>query len=143
MYSCFSIGYFLDNNYMYHMIKCYLLLVVCRSWNHNIDAAFVYYKSCNVMYNLSIDTWICIYLIVVNKQISFYLAALTNKIITFYLHYCIQYAILVVCLFFLIWQQIHMYKPMNEGPCISKERLHNSLIPKLTPIFTYMSVYRQ
>ncbi len=33
-----AIGYFLDNNYMYHMTKCNLLLVVCRSWNHNIDA---------------------------------------------------------------------------------------------------------
>ncbi len=34
----FSIGYCLDNNYMYHMTKCNLLLVVCRSCNHNIDA---------------------------------------------------------------------------------------------------------
>ncbi len=38
VYSCFSIRYCLDNNYMYHMTKCNLLLVVCRSWNHNIDA---------------------------------------------------------------------------------------------------------
>ncbi len=102
VYTCFSIGYCLVNNYIYHMTKCNLLLVVCRSWNHNIDAGFVYYKSLNVTYGLSIDTWICIYL-VVNKQISFYLAALTNKINTFYLHYCIQYAILIVFLFFLIW----------------------------------------
>ncbi len=77
------------------MTKCNLLLIVCRSWNHNVDAGFVYYKSLNVMYCLSTDTWICIYLIVVNKHISFYLAALTNKINTFYLHYCIQYAILI------------------------------------------------
>ncbi len=37
--SFFSIAYCLDNNYMYHMTKCYLLLVVCSSWNHNIDAS--------------------------------------------------------------------------------------------------------
>ncbi len=61
------------------MTKCNLLLVFCRSWNHNIDAGFVYYKSLNVTYSLSTDTWICIYLIVVNKHFSFYLAALTNK----------------------------------------------------------------
>ncbi len=36
--NCFSIGYCLDNNYMYHMTKCNLLLVVCRSQNHNIEA---------------------------------------------------------------------------------------------------------
>ncbi len=29
--------YYLDNNYLYHMTKCNLMLVVCRSWNHNID----------------------------------------------------------------------------------------------------------
>ncbi len=98
------------------MTQCDLLLVVCRSWNHNIDAGFVYYKSLNVTYSLSTDTWIYIYLIVVNKHISFYLAALNNKINTFYLHYCIQYAILIVFLFFLIWQQIHMHKPMSERP---------------------------
>ncbi len=46
----------LDINYMYHMTECNLLLVVCRSWNHNIDACFVYYKSVNVTYNLSTDT---------------------------------------------------------------------------------------
>ncbi len=62
------------------MTKCNLLLVVCRSWNHNIDTGFVYYKILNVTYSLSTDTWICIYLIVVNKHITFYLAALTNKI---------------------------------------------------------------
>ncbi len=38
---------------MYHMIKCNLSLVVCRSWNHNIDAGFVYYKRLNVTYSLS------------------------------------------------------------------------------------------
>ncbi len=38
---CFSIGYCLDNDYMYHMAKCNLLLIICRSWNHNIDASFV------------------------------------------------------------------------------------------------------
>ncbi len=116
MCSCFSIGYYLDNNYMYHMTKCNLLLAVCRSWNHNIDVGFVYYKILNVTYRLSTDTWICIYLIVVNKYISFYLPALTTKINTFYLHYCIQYAILIVLLFFLIWQQIYMHKPMSERP---------------------------
>ncbi len=41
-----------------------------------------YYKSLNVSYSLSTDTWICIYLIIVNKHISFYMAALTNKINT-------------------------------------------------------------
>ncbi len=62
--SCFPIGYCLDNNYMYHMPKCNLLLVFCRSWNHNIDAdGFVYYKCLNVMYSLSTDTWICIILL--------------------------------------------------------------------------------
>ncbi len=92
-----------------NMTKCYLLLVVCRSWNHNIDTGLLYYKSLNVNYSLSTDTWICIYLIV--------LAALTNKINTFfYLHCCIQYAILIVFLFFLIWQQIHMHNPMSERP---------------------------
>ncbi len=94
--SCFSIGYCLHNNYMYHMTKCYLLLVVCRSWNHNIDAGFAYYKSLIVTYSLSTDTWICFYLIVTNKHMSFCPAALTNNINTFYLHYCIQYAILIV-----------------------------------------------
>ncbi len=54
----------------------------------------MYYKSLNVTYSLSTDTWIYIYLIVANKHISFYLAALNNKINTLYLHYCIQYAIL-------------------------------------------------
>ncbi len=98
------------------MTKCYLLLVVCRSWNHNIDTSFVYSKSLNVTYSLTNDTWISIYLIVVNKHISFFLAALTNKINTFYLHYCIQYAIMIVFLFFLIWQQIHMHNPMSERP---------------------------
>ncbi len=34
----FSIRYCLDNNDMYHMTKCNLLSVVCRGWNHNIDA---------------------------------------------------------------------------------------------------------
>ncbi len=98
------------------MTKCNLLLGFCRCWNHNIDAGFVYYKSLNVTYSLSTDTCICIYLIVVNKHISFYLTALTNKINTFYLHNCIQYAILIVLLFFLIWKQIHMHKPMSERP---------------------------
>ncbi len=74
----------------------------------------VYYKSLNVIYSLSTDTWICIHRIVVNKHISFYLAALTNKINTFYLHYCIQYAILIVFSFFLIWQHTDMHKPMSE-----------------------------
>ncbi len=77
------------------MTTCNLLLVVCRSWNHNTDAGFVYYKILIVMYSLNTDTWICIYLIVVNKHISLYLAALTNQINTFYQHYCIQYAILI------------------------------------------------
>ncbi len=101
---------------MYHMTKYNLLLVVCRSWNHNIDAGLVYYKILNVTYSLSSDIWICIYLIVVNKHILFYLAALTNKINTFYLHYCTQYAILIVFLFFIIWPQIQMHKPMSERP---------------------------
>ncbi len=38
VYVSFSIAYYLENNYMYHMAKCNLLLVICRSWNHNIDA---------------------------------------------------------------------------------------------------------
>ncbi len=109
MCSCFSIGYCLDNNYMYHMTTCKLLLVVCRSWNHNIDAGLCS-KSFNVTYSLSTDTLICIYLIIVNKHILFYLSVLTNKINTLYLYYCIQYAILVVLLFFLICQHILMHK---------------------------------
>ncbi len=137
MCSCFSIGYFLDNNDMYHLIKCNLLSVVCRSRNHNIDAGFVYYKSFNVTYSLSTDTWICIYLIVVNKHILFYLAALNNKINTFYMHYYIQYVILIVFLF-LIWQG-NKYTCISlwvKKPCISKERWHYSLIQKLTPILS-------
>ncbi len=99
------------------MTQCNLLLVVCKGWNHNIDAGFGYYKSLNVTYSLSTDTWICIYLSFVNKHISFYLAVSTNKInIFFYLHYCIQYAILIVFLFSFIWQQIHMHKPMSGRP---------------------------
>ncbi len=58
MCSCFSIGYCLDN-YMYHMTKCNLLLVVCRSWNHNIDTDLCI-TSLNVTYSLSTDTLICI-----------------------------------------------------------------------------------
>ncbi len=70
------------------MTKCNLLLVVCRSWNYNIDGGLCI-TSLNVTYSLSTDTWTCIYLIVVNKHISFYLAALANKINTLYLHYCV------------------------------------------------------
>ncbi len=33
----FSIGHCLDNNYMYHMKSNNLLLVISRTWNHNID----------------------------------------------------------------------------------------------------------
>ncbi len=68
---------------------------------------------CNVTYSLSTATWICIYLIVVNKHSAFYLAALTNKINTLYLYYCIQYAILVVFLFFLIYQRV-TYLPFSR-----------------------------
>ncbi len=129
--SCFSIGYCLNNNYMYHMTKFNLLLVVCRSWNHNIDVGVMHFKNLNVSYSLSSlmvrllrmcltvswwdsqpNTWICIYLTVVNKQISFYLAALTNKINTLYLHYCIQYAIQVVFLFFLTWHKLMSERPL-------------------------------
>ncbi len=84
--SCFSIGCCRDNNYIYHMTKCNLLLFIYRCWNHNIDAGFVYYKSLNVTYTLGTNTWMCIYYIVVNKHILFYLAALTNKINTLFLH---------------------------------------------------------
>ncbi len=79
-------------------------------------------------YSLNTNTWICIYFIVVNNHISVHLVPLANKINTLYLHYCFQYAILVVYLFFVIWQQIHMHEPMSESLCISKERLHNFLI---------------
>ncbi len=59
MCSSFSDGYYLDNNYMYHMTKCNLLLVVCRSWNHNIDAGLCL----NVTYSLSTGTWIAFILL--------------------------------------------------------------------------------
>ncbi len=39
MCSCFSIRYCVDNNYMYHMTKCSLLLVIDRSQIHNIDVS--------------------------------------------------------------------------------------------------------
>ncbi len=50
----------------------------------------------NVTYSLSIDNWISIYLIIVNKHILLDLAALTTESNTLCLNYCIQYAILFV-----------------------------------------------
>ncbi len=58
MCSCFSIGYCLDNNCMYHMTKCNLLLFV----EAGIIILMLAYllQSLNVTYSLSTGTWICI-----------------------------------------------------------------------------------
>ncbi len=72
-------------------------MVLCEILNLNKNCLYnfissiphlaVHFKNLNVTYSLSTDTWICIYLIVVNKHVSFYLAALTHILNILYLHH--------------------------------------------------------